>query len=195
MLILRPAVPTLRIQSTCPSCHATSERLKHWSHWIALISSESWSHRLHCRSTDISTAALLTYLQLCDRGRHCQQCVQPYTERNSMIRSPPFITLELTVTDTELYTMKVDRFVEYGGHVNSDTAVSSRWCLCGIVYLGHDHFVSRYICSEGKVWFHDGLATGRTCTNEGTFSSFGNSGLMTGPAATRACLFIYRLLH
>ncbi len=39
--------------------------------------------------------------------------------------------------------------------------------LRGIVYHGHDHFVSRIIAPEGNMWYHDGISTGNHCINDG----------------------------
>ena len=40
------------------------------------------------------------------------------------------------------------------------------WDLCGLVYLGGNHFVSRYIEHNGTSWYHDGAVTQQTCLRE-----------------------------
>ncbi|KDR66409.1 hypothetical protein GALMADRAFT_1359834, partial [Galerina marginata CBS 339.88] len=40
--------------------------------------------------------------------------------------------------------------------------------LCGIIYGGGAHFVSRIIDRSGTVWFHDGISTGSRCRKEQT---------------------------
>ncbi|KAF8578584.1 hypothetical protein K439DRAFT_1361844 [Ramaria rubella] len=42
--------------------------------------------------------------------------------------------------------------------------------LIGIIYFGSDHCTTRIIDHQGQVWFHDGIATGRTCVYEGPFN-------------------------
>ncbi|KAJ7112340.1 hypothetical protein C8R44DRAFT_632156 [Mycena epipterygia] len=38
--------------------------------------------------------------------------------------------------------------------------------LRGVIYLGSFHFTSRVIGSDGRLWFHDGISTGRACIDE-----------------------------
>jgi Helitron helicase-like domain at N-terminus/PIF1-like helicase len=39
--------------------------------------------------------------------------------------------------------------------------------LRGIIYFGGGHFVSRVITAEGRVWYHDGIATGSSMVDDG----------------------------
>ncbi|KAJ6458942.1 hypothetical protein C8R47DRAFT_994903 [Mycena vitilis] len=43
--------------------------------------------------------------------------------------------------------------------------------LRGIVYGGQSHFTCRLIGKDGKMWFHDGITTGRDCIPEVNFQS------------------------
>ena len=38
--------------------------------------------------------------------------------------------------------------------------------LRGTVYHGDNHFTSRFISSNRTIWYHDGITTGRECTEE-----------------------------
>ncbi|KAJ7712764.1 hypothetical protein B0H16DRAFT_1342028 [Mycena metata] len=38
--------------------------------------------------------------------------------------------------------------------------------LRGIIYLGGFHFTSRIIGTSGRIWYNDGIATGRACIDE-----------------------------
>ncbi|KAH8077055.1 hypothetical protein BXZ70DRAFT_1002954 [Cristinia sonorae] len=38
-----------------------------------------------------------------------------------------------------------------------------------LIYLGSEHFVCRVIDAQGKVWYNDGIETGRLCIEEGNF--------------------------
>ena len=37
----------------------------------------------------------------------------------------------------------------------SDTSVGDTWMLMGVVYVGNDHFVCRWIDTQGWVWYYD----------------------------------------
>ncbi|KAF9455434.1 hypothetical protein BDZ94DRAFT_1351343, partial [Collybia nuda] len=39
--------------------------------------------------------------------------------------------------------------------------------LKGIIYFANEHFTCRIIQSDGTVWFHDGITTGRFLTRDG----------------------------
>ncbi|KAJ6529446.1 hypothetical protein DFH09DRAFT_155008, partial [Mycena vulgaris] len=43
--------------------------------------------------------------------------------------------------------------------------------LRGVIYFGNIHFTSRIISSDGRVWFHDGIGTGRACVDENYLDS------------------------
>ncbi|KAJ6549428.1 hypothetical protein DFH09DRAFT_1502328 [Mycena vulgaris] len=43
--------------------------------------------------------------------------------------------------------------------------------LRGVIYFGNIHFTSRIIGSDGRVWFHDGIGTGRACVDENYLDS------------------------
>ncbi|KAF8872999.1 hypothetical protein BD779DRAFT_1389752, partial [Infundibulicybe gibba] len=42
--------------------------------------------------------------------------------------------------------------------------------LRGIIYYGTNHFTARIISPLDRVWFHDGIVTGRAMEYEGTLS-------------------------
>jgi hypothetical protein len=43
--------------------------------------------------------------------------------------------------------------------------------LRGIVYHGGYHFTSRIVSSEKKIWYHDGINTGKICLRDGILGS------------------------
>ncbi|KAF8872935.1 hypothetical protein CPB84DRAFT_1644916, partial [Gymnopilus junonius] len=43
-----------------------------------------------------------------------------------------------------------------------------RYALSGIIYSRQSHFVARIVDSEGSIWYHDGMTTGRCCIKENT---------------------------
>ncbi|KAH8071792.1 hypothetical protein BXZ70DRAFT_903014 [Cristinia sonorae] len=46
---------------------------------------------------------------------------------------------------------------------------NQQYVLKGLIYLGCEHFVCRVIDAQGKVWYNDGIETGRLCIEEGNF--------------------------
>ncbi|KAJ7026390.1 hypothetical protein C8F04DRAFT_966400 [Mycena alexandri] len=50
-----------------------------------------------------------------------------------------------------------------------------RYNLAGVVYHGRNHFTSRIVKPNGKIWYHDGLLTGSKCVTDGLMSSFDSS--------------------
>ncbi|KAF8871882.1 hypothetical protein BD779DRAFT_1451485 [Infundibulicybe gibba] len=45
------------------------------------------------------------------------------------------------------------------------------YALRGIVYHGDNHFTARVVTVEGRVWYHDGMVTGRELVPEGILTS------------------------
>lgn len=43
----------------------------------------------------------------------------------------------------------------------------SSYRLIGLIYHGGNHFTSRIIEPDGKIWYHDGITTGRNCEEKG----------------------------
>ncbi|KAJ7705227.1 hypothetical protein B0H16DRAFT_1346322 [Mycena metata] len=84
-------------------------------------------------------------------GRHCR------LDMNSTLRDvPPIILLNL---DHESFI-----FNEKLSFVCEGVMVSLK--LRGIIYAGQSHFTCRFIERGGKMWFHDGITTGRRCLPE-----------------------------
>ncbi|KAJ6465500.1 hypothetical protein C8R47DRAFT_1224369 [Mycena vitilis] len=74
---------------------------------------------------------------------------------------PPLMVLDLThdkLVFNELLSFQVQ-----------GVAVNMR--LRGIVYGGQNHFTCRLIGKDGRMWFHDGITTGRDCVPEVNFRS------------------------
>ncbi|KIJ22350.1 hypothetical protein M422DRAFT_81099, partial [Sphaerobolus stellatus SS14] len=49
--------------------------------------------------------------------------------------------------------------------------------LGGIIYFGGAHFTSCIISQDNRVYFNDGLSTGRQCIYEGSFTSLSTQDL------------------
>ncbi|KAJ7661407.1 hypothetical protein DFH06DRAFT_988433 [Mycena polygramma] len=50
--------------------------------------------------------------------------------------------------------------------------------LRGIVYGGGGHFTCRFVSSQGFLWYHDGITTGRRCIEEGKLEDLAPADLM-----------------
>lgn len=60
--------------------------------------------------------------------------------------------------------------------------------LQGIVYFGDFHYTAR-ICTDGSVWFHDGMVTGRECAYEKRLNEFTDTELSTHNGKTMSLVF------
>ncbi|KAJ6453680.1 hypothetical protein C8R47DRAFT_984495 [Mycena vitilis] len=50
--------------------------------------------------------------------------------------------------------------------------------LRGIVYGGGGHFTCRFVGRDGRLWYHDGIVTGRSCIEEGNLAEIPPAELM-----------------
>ena len=48
--------------------------------------------------------------------------------------------------------------------------------LCGVIYHGNGHFVSRIVDKSGDIWYHDGASTGENVKYEKNVLSISNQG-------------------
>ncbi|KAJ6456242.1 hypothetical protein C8R47DRAFT_1082519 [Mycena vitilis] len=98
--------------------------------------------------------------------QNCPRCaaggVRSRLYMDTTIRDvPPLMVLDLThdkLVFNELLSFQVQ-----------GVAVNMR--LRGIVYGGQNHFTCRLIGKDGRMWFHDGITTGRDCVPEVNFRS------------------------
>jgi len=66
--------------------------------------------------------------------------------------------------------------------------------LCGIIYHAQEHFTSRIICKDGRVYYHDGIETKTISLFEGYFYKFSSDELTVfdrDSIRRRACLLVY----
>ena len=89
--------------------------------------------------------------------------------------------------------------LRYEGNANIDRLVTFPmageqhvWELTAVIYLGNNHFSSRFIDDDGFVWYHDGIETGSVCTKDA--ESMDEIGSFSTTRGLRACLVLYRLL-
>ncbi|KAF8874595.1 hypothetical protein BD779DRAFT_1450804 [Infundibulicybe gibba] len=58
--------------------------------------------------------------------------------------------------------------------------------ICGIIYYGESHFISRVVASGGIVWVHDGMTMGSRPEYEGELLSLGDLRKCQSKTATAA---------
>ncbi|KAJ6522930.1 hypothetical protein DFH09DRAFT_938153 [Mycena vulgaris] len=87
--------------------------------------------------------------------------------RLNNVRSKMFMIPKLTdVPGIMLIDINHDR-LSFSDQLGFDSAgVMVKLNLRGIIYGGQNHFTCRFIDSNGTVWFHDGISTGRTCIRD-----------------------------
>ena len=51
-----------------------------------------------------------------------------------------------------------------------------KYRLCGVIYFGNGHFVSRIIDKSGDIWYHDGASTGENVKYEKNALTISNQG-------------------
>ncbi|KAH6867293.1 hypothetical protein BKA70DRAFT_1133828 [Coprinopsis sp. MPI-PUGE-AT-0042] len=76
-----------------------------------------------------------------------------------LTRTPSIVILEIVDQDVCLNALLSFR--------NSETHETTMQ-LRGLIYLGNEHFTSRWIDGQGQIWFHDGARTGRLCQFDGS---------------------------
>ncbi|KDR67899.1 hypothetical protein GALMADRAFT_79067 [Galerina marginata CBS 339.88] len=103
-------------------------------------STEKWSKKLKEPSTE-----------------RCNECFSKLGYELQYKEKPKLVILEYPFSNIETsHTLKLN--------INGQTNILS---LRGIVYHGENHFCSRIISSEGKVWYHDGIETGKRSIEDG----------------------------
>ncbi|EIW61752.1 uncharacterized protein TRAVEDRAFT_117359 [Trametes versicolor FP-101664 SS1] len=92
----------------------------------------------------------------------CRRCGFPANSKLVLEVIPPLLCAEVyTVGGLPNHSVERSLRLEVNGRVRV-------WCLRGLIYWGADHFTSRFIDGEGRVWFHDGISTGSQCVLETT---------------------------
>jgi hypothetical protein len=89
--------------------------------------------------------------------RRCSKCQSDMQQILFYNQVPPVLILEYPFMDIETsHTLQFE----------TDKGIKSLR-LKGIVYYGQYHFTSRIISTDNKVWFHDGMTTGESCSYDG----------------------------
>ena len=97
-------------------------------------------------------------------GKLCKECVRRnrpekyYTASQTITKNPQFIAFELV---HQTHIIKPNIKLDWHGPDGKNTLI-----LCGLIYGGQSHFVSRIIDRSGRVWYHDGASTGPSMMEE-----------------------------
>ena len=95
------------------------------------------------------------------QNERCGECLTKLKNCLTYNESPKLLILEYPYTATKTnHKIKIK--------VNDTTTLLY---LKGIVYYGENHFTSRIISKDGKIWFNDGIATGGKSIEEGHLST------------------------
>ena len=96
----------------------------------------------------------------------CKKCQRrglgsvPLKIHRNITQIPNLIAFELT---PHYHNIRPDIRLYWHGPNGQESLI-----LCGLIYGGHQHFTSRFIDNTGTVWYHDGMTTGSSCTQERT---------------------------
>ncbi|KAI0649973.1 hypothetical protein C8Q79DRAFT_901514 [Trametes meyenii] len=96
----------------------------------------------------------------------CTSCGSRLHSNIKIMNTLPFIFLEIHLMRDDLQRMIARGSISFTVRTQIVT-----WYLCGVIYLGGEHFTSRYIDDDGVSWYHDGMITGRTCIREDHYTN------------------------
>ena len=109
----------------------------------------------------------------------CASCPEKMDVRHQILFPLPFIALDFANQDLPIsHTFCIE--------INNQECV---YKLHGIVYYGDSHFTARVISNSDMVWYHDGIATGRSLLYEGTLQNFNNLSLKTCQSKNAVIIF------
>ena len=115
-----------------------------------------------------STSNWLTSLEH-ETHENCPHCFAGLRQPIAFKTVPNLLIFEINSNNVKI--SKTIKFVQ-----DNETIILN---IRGLIYYGEFHFSSRIIGSEGDVWYHDGIATGSTCENEGHIETFSKNKLKT----------------
>jgi hypothetical protein len=145
-------------QFTCTQCNQSTKlktdrkfKYKYDANSLALSSTMEWITGLEKQTS-----------------KKCTTCTNTMTKQVMYTNAPKLIVLEYPDFDiTTSHKIALD----------SDNMEQKELLLKGIVYYSENHFTSRIIDTNSNVWFHDGMATGTQCINEGPLSTISGENL------------------
>ena len=102
-----------------------------------------------------STSQWMTSPTLTEHDQ-CPECLETLVHSIKFDKVPKLLILEYPFTN-----IRISHKIKVKAENNS-----SILGLRGTVYHGDNHFTSRFISSNGTIWYHDGITTGRQCIEE-----------------------------
>jgi hypothetical protein len=146
-MLLATRTPVLSSNLSCPQCHPVARDQ------LALLSN------CNINVGGITSGSIQSDIDLFVNvtGSKCTTCNDSLLRKFKFVCSPQILAYPVSgVNMTVNHTLAVP--VEGQLH---------QYCLRGVIYHGSNHFTTRFISSAGLVWFHDGIATGRSMEYEG----------------------------
>lgn len=147
------------VERSCPSCGLTEEGSPLTQLYIPIFG----RHRQLITHAPFPDAAFIqaTLTSHMADNRSCIQCQSSVTVSLCFLRSPTFLLLEFQDVGSLPTCFNLAKHVDLvvSGH-------TCHWRLVGTIYIGSNHFTSRFIDSLGCSWYHDGQTTGLACLRE-----------------------------
>jgi hypothetical protein len=101
----------------------------------------------------VSTAFIMHTLLTQSRAIFCPVCRCLGADRRTTFRTyPAFFVIEVPAFDDRFPSLIVDLTVDLR------PIGSGVWSLAGIIYFSNCHFTSRYVDTNGSIWWHDGMS-------------------------------------
>ena len=92
----------------------------------------------------------------------CRVCHSHIVQRHVFEDAPPIIAFDMSQYQISLSESIV---------ITTTNGDRTTYKLKGVMYHHDNHFTSRFISKPGRVWFHDGILTGRQMVQEGSIGS------------------------
>jgi hypothetical protein len=108
-------------------------------------------------------------------GSRCRVCGSHIIRHHFFENTPPLLAFDLSQYATNLLESIVITTVDRD---------CKTYKLRGVIYYIDNHFTSRFISESGRVWYHDGILTGRQMLPEG---SIGDVELGSCQSGTAVC--------
>ena len=160
MTMLQNLLPRLYRVSTCHTCHKTRKGLALPLVFLQPNMKPPSGKKLQL--TGISVSKWLAVALSNSEKMTCVSCQNKnLQEALHLQNTPQFLAI---ATDHE---MKIKPQWEH-----QITLCGENYSLKGLIYLGSFHFTCRIIDKTGRVWYHDGIRTGKHCQFEGKLSEF-----------------------
>ena len=147
---------------SCTSCNARVSSPNRLSNLLLHLSSSIYdSVRAHPTVTSI-----FHHIFFPTRMHPCSMCSSPSsaTRLRELQFSPSFLALQITPEASDHIIIERHVVLQFPGGRSLELSLQS------LIYLGAAHFTCRFIDHNDRLWYHDGISTGKSCILEGESS-------------------------